>query len=136
MIAGINRARAEDPASSLFAFWHSIRTHAPWSVDREGREIYPARLPVVEGAHMVGSDADGLYSSPELQSMERRLYANSAVDFDRQLGELLETLKANGLFDNTMIIITADHGAGITVAGDRRMGIPSSNAGPKWRTCH
>ena len=122
VIAGINRARAEDPASSLFAFWHSIRTHAPWSVDREGREIYPARLPVVEGAHMVGSDADGLYSSPELQSMERRLYANSAVDFDRQLGELLETLKADGLFDNTMIIITADHGAGITVAGDRRMG--------------
>ncbi len=122
VITGIDRAQAANSSNPVFALWHSIRTHAPWSVDREGREIYPARLPVVEGAHMVGSDEDGLYSSPELQSMERRLYANSAVDFDRQLGELLETLKADGLFENTMIIITADHGAGITGANDRRMG--------------
>lgn len=122
VIAGIDRAQAANSSNPIFAFWHSIRTHAPWSVDREGAEIYPARLPVVEGAHMVGSDADGLYSSPELQSMERRLYANSAVDFDRQLGQLLEALEADGLFDNTMIIVTADHGAGITVASDRRMG--------------
>ncbi|MDA3022653.1 MAG: sulfatase-like hydrolase/transferase [Actinomycetota bacterium] len=122
VIAGIDRTHATDTSNPIFVLWHTIRTHAPWSVDREGKEIYPARLPVVEGAHMVGSDKDGLYSSPELQSMERRLYANSAVDFDRQMGELLEALTAAGLFDNTMIIVTADHGAGITVARDRRMG--------------
>ena len=122
VIDGITRANLDNPSGPLFAFWHSIRTHAPWSVDRDGKEIYPSRLPVVEGAHMVGSDENGLYTSPELQSMERRLYANSAVDFDRQLGELLETLKADGLFENTMIIITADHGAGITVSRDRRLG--------------
>lgn len=122
VIAGIDRAYEADPRNPIFAFWHTIRTHAPWSVDREGKDIYPARLPIVEGAHMVGSDKDGLYTSPELQSIERRLYANSAIDFDRQLGELLDALKADGLFDNSMIIITADHGAGITVSRDRRVG--------------
>ena len=71
---------------------------------------------------MIGSDRNGLYTSPELESVERRLYANSVVDFDRQLGELIATLKADGLYDNTMIIVTADHGAGITISGDRRMG--------------
>lgn len=121
-IAGIRQAKAATPDAPLFTFWHTIRTHAPWVVDRDGRQIYPARLPIVEGAHMVGSDKDGVYSTPELQSMERRLYANSAVDFDRQLGELIAELKAVGEFDNTMIVVTADHGAGITVERDRRMG--------------
>ena len=121
-IAGINLAHQLTPGRPLFAFWHTIRTHAPWSVDRAGKEIYPSRLPIVDGAHMVGSDRDGLYTSPELESIERRLYANSVVDFDRQLGELLATLKEDGLYDNTMIIVTADHGAGITVSRERRMG--------------
>lgn len=105
-----------------FTFWHSVRTHAPWAVDRTGEEIYPARLPVVPGAHMVGTNRTGLMRSAELASMERRLYANAAVDFDRQLGRLIDALKAAGTYDDTMIVVTADHGAGITFTGDRRVG--------------
>ena len=121
-IAGIEQAQAAGPSTPFFAFWHTIRTHAPWVVDRDGKEIYPARLPVVEGAHMVGSDKAGTYSTPELESIERRLYANSAIDFDRQLGKLIDELKATGAYDNTMIVVTADHGAAMTTRMDRRMG--------------
>ena len=71
---------------------------------------------------MVGSNKAGTYSTPELQSIERRLYANSAIDFDRQLGQLVAELKAIGRYDNTIIVVTADHGAGITVEADRRIG--------------
>lgn len=114
--------RAQESGAPTFTFWHSIRTHAPWSVDREGKDIYPPRLPVVEGAHMVGTDKTGLMRSAELASMERRLYANAAVDFDRQLGRLMDALDAAGTYDNTFILVTADHGAGITFTGDRRYG--------------
>ena len=111
-----------DAGVPTFTFWHSIRTHAPWAVDRSGLEIYPPRLPVVDGAHMVGTDRRGLMRSQELASMERRLYANAALDFDRQLGRFIDALKAAGTYEDTMIVVTADHGAGITFRGDRRVG--------------
>ncbi len=121
-VSGIEQAQADYPGTPFFAFWHTIRTHAPWVVDRSGRQIYPGRVPIVEGAHMIGSKADQTYTTDELKSLERRLYANSAVDFDRQLGLLIDELKASGAYDNTMIVVTADHGAGITEHADRRMG--------------
>ena len=71
---------------------------------------------------MVGSEADQTYTTDELKSLQRRLYANSAVDFDRQLGELIASLKASGSYDSTMIIVTADHGATMTDRADRRVG--------------
>lgn len=121
-ISGIDSVRMSSPDAPFFALWHTIRTHAPWAVDREGKLIYPATLPVVEGAHMVGSDKAGLYSSPELASMERRLWANAAVDMDRQLGQLLDYLEQNNLMNNTVIVFTADHGATMSTKIDRRVG--------------
>jgi hypothetical protein len=121
-ISGIDSARTTSPDAPFFAMWHTIRTHAPWAVDREGKQIYPATLPVVEGAHMVGSDKDGFYSSPELMSMERRLWANATIDMDRQLGQLLDYLEQNDLMSSTMIVFTADHGAAMTTSIDRRVG--------------
>ena len=111
-----------DPDTPFLAFWHTIRTHAPWVVDRDGRQIYPSRVPIVDGAHMIGAEADQTYTTEELKSLQRRLYANSAVDFDRQLGLLLDDLKATGRYDDTMIIVTADHGATMTERSDRRVG--------------
>ena len=121
-IEGLRKAEQAAPGAPIFGFWHTIRTHAPWNVDRDGKEIYPARLPIVDDAHMVGSNKEGNYSTPELQSIERRLYANSAIDFDRQLGLLVAELKATGRYDNTIIVVTSDHGATISVRADRRFG--------------
>jgi len=121
-ISGIDSVRKASPDAPFFALWHTIRTHAPWAVDREGKLIYPATLPVVDGAHMVGSDKTGLYSSLELASIERRLWANAAIDMDRQLGQLLDYLEQNDLMSNTMIIFTADHGAAMSAKIDRRVG--------------
>lgn len=121
-IAGIDAATTAAPDSPFFALWHTIRTHAPWAIDREGKSIYPATLPVVEGAHMVGSDRPGQYSSDDLVSMEQRLWANAAVDMDRQLGTLIDYLKKNDLWNDTMIVFTADHGAAQTKVLDRRIG--------------
>ena len=109
-------------AKPVFALWHTIRTHAPWNIDREGEAIFPFRVPIVEGAHMFGAEADQTYSTDDLKQIERRLYANTAVEFDRELGTVLDELKARGLLDNSMIIVTADHGATLTERADRRVG--------------
>ena len=122
VIDGIASVGQSAPADPFFAFWHTIRTHAPWVVDRDGKEIYPSRVPIVEGSHMIGAELDQTYTTEELKSLERRLYANSAVDFDRQLGLLIDDLKASGEYDNTMIVVTADHGATMTDRADRRVG--------------
>jgi hypothetical protein len=121
-IAGINQVVATDANAPFFAFWHTIRTHAPWVVDRDGKQIYPFRVPIVDGAHMIGAEANQTYTTQDLKYLERRLYADSAVDFDRQLGQLVDDLKAKGLYDNTMIVVTADHGATMTDHADRRVG--------------
>ncbi len=122
VIASMDKAKVNQPNAPTFTFWHTLRTHAPWPLDRKGEAIYPATLPVVEGAHLVGSDAEGRFSTPDLMSIERRLYANSAVDFDRQLGLLIDHLEEAGTYDTTMIVVTADHGAAITATADRRRG--------------
>ena len=122
VIASIDKAKANQPDAPTFTFWHTLRTHAPWPLDRDGAAIYSPRLPVVDGAHLVGSDAVGHVSTADLESLERRLYANAAVDFDRQLGLLIDHLKQAGTYDSTMIVVTADHGAAITQSADRRRG--------------
>jgi hypothetical protein len=128
-IAGINQSVTTYPNTPFFAMWHTIRTHAPWYVDRQGKDIYPNRLPVVEGSHMVGTDKDGKFSTKDLQYLERRLYADSTVDFDRQLGLLVDDLKTKGRFDNTMIVVVADHGATTGMTADRRFG---DTLGQRW----
>jgi hypothetical protein len=122
VIDGIDQVRTSNPTAPVFALWHTIRTHAPWVVDRQGKQIYPSRVPIVEGAHMIGAEANQSYTTDELKRLERRLWADSAVDFDRQLGLLIDDLKASGTYDDTMIVVTADHGATMTDHSDRRVG--------------
>lgn len=122
VISGIDQVTTAEPQTPFLAFWHTIRTHAPWVLDASGKEIYPGRVPIVDGAHMIGEEADETYSSKELKKLERRLWHYSVVDFDRQLGELVDHLKATGQYDDTMIVVTADHGAAMTDEADRRVG--------------
>lgn len=121
-IAGITQVTTASPNAPFFTFWHTIRTHAPWVLDGQGNEIYPARVPIVDGAHMIGEEGDETYTSDELKKLERRLWHYSVMDFDRQLGRLMDYLKSTGKWDDTMVVVVADHGAAMTDSGDRRVG--------------
>lgn len=48
-------------------------------------------------------------SPPDVQQI-RDLYDGCTRQFDDCVGKILESLKANGLADNTIVIVTADHG--------------------------
>ncbi len=122
VIAGLEQSVAATPNDPFFAVWHSIRTHGPYPLDRDGRQIFPARVPITEGAHMVGAHANETFATDELRSLDSRLKANVAIEMDRQVGELVGALKALGRYDDTLIVFTADHGAAATRFNTRRTG--------------
>ena len=47
---------------------------------------------------------------PSVAALYRRLYDGEIAYLDAQLGVLLDDLRARGLYDRTLIVLTADHG--------------------------
>lgn len=82
------------------ALWHTMLTHTPYQRDFDGNWWENEDL---------GLTGLGL-ATPQLEPMHRALYAASAREFDRQLGALLDQLKAAGTFEQSLIVVTADHG--------------------------
>ena len=58
----------------------------------------------------------GVVDPPEQQTL-RALYAAEIQYQDRRLGEMLDTLRQHVDFDNTLLIVTADHGENLGEAG-------------------
>lgn len=89
-----------DPNQPGLTLWHTMLTHTPYQRDFDGYWWDNIDL---------GLTGLGL-ATPELERLHRAMYAASAQEFDRQLGSLLDSLKAAGTYDDTLIIVTADHG--------------------------
>jgi arylsulfatase A-like enzyme len=47
---------------------------------------------------------------PAVQQELMRGYAASITYMDEQLGRVIQALKANGFNDNTVVVLTSDHG--------------------------
>ena len=54
-------------------------------------------------------------------------YAALVENVDENIGKLIKTLKDEGLYDNTLIVLTSDHG-GLSTRGPNNRLIPTSNA--------
>lgn len=46
-------------------------------------------------------------------------YFHSVEAVDRQLGDLMQVLKTDGLLDNSIVVLLSDHGTGLGLPGDR-----------------
>ncbi len=46
-------------------------------------------------------------------------YLNSVEEVDKQLGKLLQLLKAQGLLENSLLVLLSDHGTSLGLMGDR-----------------
>lgn len=54
---------------------------------------------------------DGVAKSyPEIEDMDRRVYAEMMTDLDAHIGQLVSTLEAKGLMENTLIVLMSDNG--------------------------
>jgi hypothetical protein len=107
----------------ILAFSHTILPHTPYRYYPSGT-IHTAILKEASGE----GDNWGAWSGDEwavVQSYQKLLLQ---VRFtDRLVGELITTLERQGLWDSSLVVITADHG-GSFVANDLHRGVTETNS--------
>jgi len=108
----------------FFLFVHYWDPHLPYNQPKEYREIFrhekgnlsdleireaPAGYQYVPGWGKVGEFVDG-----EIERRGRKisidLYDGEVAYVDHEIGKVISTLEENGILEDTLIIITSDHG--------------------------
>jgi choline-sulfatase len=104
------------PAERLFAYVHTIDPHAPYEPTPEYRRLFAPRGSTLtrvsalwlEDAATRGRRGEPL--SPRRVEEITALYDAEIAFNDRQFGLFLEELKRRGLYDDSLIVFTSDHG--------------------------
>jgi arylsulfatase A-like enzyme len=79
----------------FFLFLNYFDPHAPY---QPPREFFPEALRAARPGHELSDDE------------KRALYDGEIRYMDRELGRLLDALRERGVYDDTWIVVTADHG--------------------------
>ena len=97
-------------------FLHTLLPHVPWEY-----------LPTGKRYSINGSDVPGLdlatetwSSDPVLVNLGYQRHLLQVRFIDKLLGDLLGKLKTEGLFDESLLVIVADHGVNFTPGESRR----------------
>jgi hypothetical protein len=109
-IASLARQESRPP----LLFVHSTLPHGPWRYLPDGHQ-YP-----IEGKEYLGLSPDA-WTGPQWQvdqGFQRHVLQVQYVD--RLLGRLFGALRSRGLFDDSVIVVTADHGVSFTTGQPRR----------------
>lgn len=93
----------------FFAFFNFVDTHEPYRLVSEG-----ARVSILDRAYLY-SPRSHLFMVPGLQSRIRwevalAGYLESIEQADRKIGRLIDILRLAHQYDQTLLVITADHG--------------------------
>src|SRR3954447_19223315 len=137
----------EGPAGPFFWFVNLIECHSPylpprrWSPGGPLRRIRAAELARdYQTMLSVWASSAGALDVPEDAVAEmRKFYAASVRYADDWLGRLLDRLSARGLLDDTIVIVTSDHGENLGESGrvghafwldDRLIRVPLVTMGP------
>jgi hypothetical protein len=100
-------------------FLHLLFPHQPWRLYPSGAQYpYPARDPGL--AQFVTSAWQDDPRPPEL-GRQRHLLQSQWVD--GLVGETIDTLEERGIYDDTLVVVTADHGVGFTPGKEPRPGM-------------
>lgn len=95
--------------------------HEPWDAPEPYASRYDAGAMPAPAPRMAGSEqllrselrqrfADSPGFAPEAIARCRANYAGNVTLIDDQIGEVIDTIKARGEWDNTVVVFTADHG--------------------------
>jgi arylsulfatase len=107
------------PADRPFLLWlHLLDPHLPYTVRRLPGDGPTPELPQHPLLDKRGLSPDLLTEvrdsidslSPEVRTAIASLYAGEVRYTDHHLGRLFAALRAEGLWDETLIVVTADHG--------------------------
>jgi arylsulfatase A-like enzyme len=99
----------ETRPSPFFAFLNFMDAHAPYTTPEKFLNRY--RLPGVRGLSKQAWEAAGRRPISPAEAWPRQAYYDGSIAYlDSQLGELFRQLDRRHLLENTLIIVTADHG--------------------------
>jgi len=108
--AGVNQAALswidKSRAKPFFVFLNYLDAHEPYSAP----EPYRTRFgPRVRGTPIRPTSEHPVISEADVAPW-KNAYDGALVYLDEQIGALFEELKKRGLLDNTLVILTSDHG--------------------------
>jgi len=98
-------------AERFFLTVESFDPHEPWFVPPHYRRLYAG--PEVPQQVVSGYTAVSEMMPEELLTGTRANYSGLCTMCDRWFGHLYETMRVLGLLDNTLLILTSDHGHSI-----------------------
>lgn len=93
----------------MFLYVHATDPHAPYTPEPQFMLVRPGcnmNDPDMYGMH---SDSARKFTQDEINCM-MSLYDSETLRADYNFGRLLKLLKEKGMYDNSIIIVTADHG--------------------------
>lgn len=105
-------AREEKP---FFLWLHYFEAHSPYRLGSHAEEAFQRES--YHGPLADGASTDLFYSlgrevpwTPAERWALRTLYAGEVAELDRLVGEIIARLRAKDLLQDTLVIITSDHG--------------------------
>lgn len=117
----------------LMAGW--IKPHPPWNVPEEWEGLYAdADIPEPSPRsrrypyHSAESDWFGDNDLPETRRALREAYLTTVSMVDQALGAVLDAIDRNSLADNTLVILTSDHGEMLYDKGLFQKAVPYDSA--------
>jgi len=115
----LDSIKAGDPQPSLY-FLHILLPHTPWRFEPDGALYNQGSLPF-------------MLSLPEEQwprqyvELTHQRHLLQLAYTDKLVGDLIQRLKDQGLYDKALVLLTADHGNGF-VTGERARRLGATNA--------
>jgi arylsulfatase A-like enzyme len=119
----------------FFLFWHTFEVHAPYHDGTFlGDVLPPEKAAVLDRQLAKVTDPEGPFLAEDVGKDLLRdadaytpavcsaLYDGGVRSADRWVGRILEALRAAGLYDRTLVVLTSDHGEQLGEASDETGG--------------
>lgn len=110
--AAIDWLRSFSPGEPFYLFLHFYDPHVPY----EPPPPYapePARLREFDWYRLDSPEREALVADPAAREHMLALYDGEIAYADAQLGRVLSWLESSGRLDDTLVVLTSDHGEGL-----------------------
>lgn len=107
---------SRDRSRPFFLWTHLFDPHAPYEPPPPFDRMHApetADVPTRNWYTLSTQERRALVSDPRQVEHMRALYRGEISFVDREVGRLVERLRASGEFENTLVILTSDHGEGL-----------------------
>ena len=114
-------ASVERSDRPTFYFLHLLLPHKPW-------HRLPSGLTYPERERGDGQNGNGWTTEPWPPQLARQRHLMQTVAADRVIGQIVRRLKEQGMYDKTLLVVTADHGMSFIPNVPRRVTANERNA--------